>query len=273
MRRSRYFGATLIGLLVVAAISSAAGSGRRPAEVVRVSSRQISTGEAMDILRRFPDLVPDYLESKKNDTEYMARLFGFVEVTAAPLTRIFPLVRFYRGHDFAKPPNPYMMAIAGDKGYGVYKFNQLLIDNGLEVTDKNIVELAEAFVVLAIGNMKGSFPEITFTDGTSLAEVRGGTTFDARLKVSYAGRVEEWWFDAMYGQFALVSRGNANGLIKQYLIKIVDPVQKQGRLDNVPNIDVDSGVSKEWEVNGSDSTPHYYAIVVWNDLGACPSLS
>jgi hypothetical protein len=29
---------------------------------------------------------------------------------------------------------------------------------------------------------------------------------------------------------------------------------------------VDSGVSKEWEVNGSDSTPHYYAIVVWNDL-------
>ena len=265
MRRGAYFGAALVGLLVVAAISVAAGSGRRPAEVVNVSSRQVSTGEAMDILRKFPDLVPDYLVSKKNDAEYMARLFGFVEVTAAPLTRIFPLVRFYRGHDFARPPNPYMMATAGDKGYGVYKFNQLLIDNGLEVTDKNIVELAEAFVVLAIGNMERSFPGITFSDGRKVAEVRGGITFDARLKVSYAGRVEEWWFDAKYGQFALVSRGNANGLIKQYLIKIVDPVQKQGWLRNVPNIDVDSGASLEREVRGSDTIPHYYASVEWND--------
>ena len=59
--------------------------------------------------------------------------------------------------------------------------------------------------------MAGSFPEITFTDGTRLAEVRGGITYDARLKVKFGEHAEEWWFDAKYGQFALVSRGNANG--------------------------------------------------------------
>jgi hypothetical protein len=227
MRRSRNVGVALAGLFVVAAISVAAGSGRKPAEGVKVSMRPVSTSEAMDILRKFPDMVPDYLASKKNDAEYMAGMFGFVEVTAAPLTRVFPAVRFYRGRDFeSRPTNPYMMAIAGDKGYGVYTFNQLVFDNGLGVDAKSILELAEVFVVLAVGNEERSFPEITFTDARRIAEVRSGTTYDARLEVRFDEHVEEWWFDAMYGQFGLVSRGNVEGLIKQYLPKIVEPVQK-----------------------------------------------
>jgi hypothetical protein len=227
MRRSRYAGVALLGLLLVVTISVAAASGRRPAEEVKVSMRRVSTSEAMDILRMFPDMVPDYLASKKNDAEYMAGMFGFVEVTVAPLTRVFPAVRFYRGRDFeSRPTNPYMMAIAGDKGYGVYKFNQLLFDNGLDVTDKNMVELAEVFVVLAAIDENRSLPEIAFLSAKMTSERINGMTYDVKLRVKTGEKVEEWYFDARGGQFALVLRGNAKGLTKQYLPKIVEPVQK-----------------------------------------------
>jgi len=87
-------------------------------------------------------------------------MFGFIEVTIAPLARIFPTARFYRGHNFNSPPYPYLMAIEGNRRYPMpYGFNHLLMDNGLKVTDKNIIELAKAFVTVAIGE---GFPKVTF---------------------------------------------------------------------------------------------------------------
>jgi len=96
----------LVGLLVVAAISVTAGSGRKPAkeQKTEVTSRKLSGSEVMAILQRFPEMVPSYLASSKNDTHDLADIYGFVEVTIAPPGTIFPAARFYRGHNFNSPP-------------------------------------------------------------------------------------------------------------------------------------------------------------------------
>ena len=285
MRRSKNIGVALVGLLVVAAISVAAASGRTPPkeQQASVSLRRISASEVMAILGRFPGMVPSDMAWAKDDAPYLTSVFEFSEVTTPLLNAAFPAVRFYkgRGADVSKPPIPYLMAVVGDKRHMMPEgFNRLLFDSGLKVTDKNMIALAKAFVVLAVGSQRVfgnpvlegprgdellAFPDVTFLEGKRIAEVRGGTTYDARLRVKSGEHVEEWYFDAKYGQFAVVSRGNDKGLIKQYLLNIVEPDPRQGRLDTVPNIDVDSGASVEWEVRGSDTIPHYYASVVWND--------
>ena len=91
MCSSKNVGVALVGLLVVAAISMAAGSGRKPPKErqATVSSRRVSTNETIDILREFPELIPGFLASKKDDAEYLARIFGFAEVTAAPSRESF----------------------------------------------------------------------------------------------------------------------------------------------------------------------------------------
>ncbi|MCX6843338.1 MAG: hypothetical protein NTX53_13775 [candidate division WOR-3 bacterium] len=221
----------LFGLLLVSAISTAGAAGRKPAEEVKVSMRHISTSEAMDILRKFPELVPDHLAAKRNDADYMAGTFGFVEVTAAPLTRVFSTARFYKGHDFWKPPQPYMMAVADGKRYMIPgDFNRLLLDNGLEVTDKNIVELAETFVIAAIGDESRSFPEITFLDATRTKLKAGLPTDDAAiLKVKTGEETEEWHFSVLRGQFEGAARVNEKGLIKDFPSVIVESLPGRGQ--------------------------------------------
>jgi hypothetical protein len=80
------------GLLLLAAFSLAVAWGRKPPkeEVVKVTTRPLSTSEVRNVLHEFPGIVPGYLASKKNDTSYLARVFRFGEVTAAPLKRVFP---------------------------------------------------------------------------------------------------------------------------------------------------------------------------------------
>jgi len=205
-----------IGLLVVAAMSVSAGSGRKPAEEVQVSMRHISTGEAMDILRKFPELIPDYLAKRKDDAEYMAGMFGFVEVTIAPLARVFPTARFYRGHDFYSPPHPYLMAIDRGKRYPMpYGFNHLLIDNGLKVTDKNMIELAKAFVTVAIGE---GLPKVTFLQATRTKQVISGRPYSVRLEIQTDEQTEEWFFSLSFwhDQFGTVYRRGPRGYITQY---------------------------------------------------------
>jgi hypothetical protein len=237
-------------LLLFAAISVAAGSGRKPAKEPQgsVSLRRISASEVMDILRRFPGMIPKDMAWAKNDTSYLVSVFEFSEVTTPLLREVFPAVRFYkgRGAEVASTPIPYLMATVGDK-YCLPPegFNRLLSYVGLKVNDKDILPLAKAFVVLAVGSravfdgplmhlVQGkpggdellAFPDVTFGEGKRISELRSGATYDARLKVKVDGRDEEWWFDVKYGQFALVSRGNADGLILQYMPKILLPVQE-----------------------------------------------
>jgi hypothetical protein len=232
MRRSRYFGAALFGLLVVAAISMAAGSGRKPAKEPQGSAslRRISASEVMDILSRFPEMVPSDLAAKKNDTSYLVRVYGLVEVTVPLLRRAFPAARFYLGRDlYFKPSGSYLMAIAGGKRYMMPgELNRLLADIGQKVTDKNTVELAEAFVILAVGS-EGSFPEITFLSATRTELKADLPTSDAAiLKVKTGKETEEWHFSVLRGQFEGAARVSAKGVIQNFPCAIVESLPGRG---------------------------------------------
>jgi hypothetical protein len=233
----------LVGLLVIAAISVAAGSGRIPAkeEQSTATIRRISTCEAMDILRKFPELIPDFLAKRKDDAEYMAGTFRFVEVTIAPLARLFPTARFYRGHDFYSPPHPYLMAIQGNKRYPMpYGFNHLLIDNGLKVTDKNIIALAKAFVTVAIGE---GLPKVTFLQATRTKQVISGRSYSVRLEVRTDEQIEEWFFSLSYwhDQFGTVYRRGPHGYIDSYDPPTAEPSPGRGRLNlGTPSMAIDA---------------------------------
>ena len=279
MRRCRNVGVALIGLLVVAAISVAAGSGRKlPKEQqAAVSLRRISESEVMDIIHKFPEIVPSYMDTKKYSADILAQAFPLSEVTAAPLKRVFPAARFYKGLDLEYlPPAPYMMAVCGGKRYPMYGgFNYLLVDNGLKVTDENILALAQAFVISVLGGdqvlgeLGGerellAFRQVVFLDAKRIAEVRSGISYDAKLKVKVGERVEEWYFDRYFDEFRVVSRGDEKGLILQYLPPFADPPPQRGMLVPRPRIGVDTLGSNAVRVEWQDTIPHYYAIVEEN---------
>jgi hypothetical protein len=276
MRRSRSVGVALTGLLVVAAISVAAGSGRKPAneQQAAVSLRRISGSEVMDIVNKFPAMVPARFASARGDTEFLKGLFQFSELTAPALTRAFPIARFYQGIDISEMPgSPYVMAIAANGRYMMPGgFNQLLLGSGLKVTNENIVELAEAFVISAIGNERyDPFPEITFLDARRINQLISGISYDAWLKVKVGGQVEEWYFDSYFNEFRVISRGNAKGLIKQYDPVFAEPLPKRGQLEQRPKIDIDTDSSDAY-VEWQDATPHFYLTVDTNSAATQDSV-
>jgi hypothetical protein len=267
MRRSMNVGVALIGLLVVAAISVAAGSGRKPAKEgpAGVSLRRLSGSEVMDILNKFPEMVPSYLASSRNDTSGLVDMFGFIEVTSPELARVFRAARFYIGHDFWQPPQPYMMAVAGEKRYMLGDFNQLVLDNGLEVDDKRIIELAEAFVIFAVGSEMGSIPEVTFPESKRVNQVINGTPFKVMLKVEIDGQVDDWYFRVIDNQFSYVSRRGAKGIVKHYLPNVVEPLPSRGQLDPTPDMVIDTRPNGDAYMElGPQSSVHYYVILKTN---------
>ena len=273
MRRNTYFGVALFGLLVVAAISVAAGSGRKPPKEVQsaVSVRPISGSEVMAILNKFPEMVPNELASERSDTNALVSQFGFSEVTAAPLEHAFPAARFYQGLDFmtADAQSPYLMAVAGDKRYAMpEEFNRLLLDGGLRVTDRNTAEMAEAFVISAVGNRYRSFPEITYM-GVSASKLRlGGIPFSAMLKVKIGEQVEEWYFDTWRSQLRSVLRRSTEGLtIDFYAPAMVESLPSRGQLDLTPDIAIETTPNGNAYVEYDTMhppNPHYYVDVEVN---------
>jgi hypothetical protein len=235
------------GLLLLAAFSMAPAWGRKPPkeEEVKVTLRPLSASEAMDILHQFPEMVPSDMASKANDTSYLTSVFDFSEVTAAPLERDFPAVRFYKCLNTESPfaRSPYLIAVVGNRrstlpgGYG-----QLLYDCGLKATDRNMIELARAFVLLAAGfhtvyldDERGRevdgitfFPPVAFMDAQRVSKTLDGTSFDARLKVRVGKRIEEWYFQIRHDQFGAVERrADAGQLIKQYDLLQAEPSPKR----------------------------------------------
>jgi hypothetical protein len=274
MRRSRYFGAALLGLLVVAAISVAAGSGRKPPmeQQGTVSLRRLSSSEVMTIFDKYSDMVsgePAHLRGN----EVLARLYPLSEMTAAPLKRAFPNVRFFKGLNFdIHPPMPYVMAIAGHKRYPMPGgLNQLLVDSDVRVTDANLVEIAKAAVILALGeDMLGNprntgyvsdellaFPKITSLS----AEMQvTGESHVAKLTVRIGDSEESWYVHRWHDQLGWMSRENANGLIKDYDMPQARPLKQRGQL--VQSMDIltvaPSCAYVELELGW---IPHYYVIV------------
>jgi hypothetical protein len=228
------------------------GSEPQEGQEAKVSMRRLSASEVMDILRRFPEMVTGDMASVRNDTSYVTSVFEFSEVKTATLTDAFPAARFYKGRglEFSKPPIPYLMAAMGDKRYVMPDgFNQLLFDSGLEVTDKSIMALARAFVVLAVGSRPAlgytaygepqgdelqAFPRVTFSDAQRIAQRISGTLYSAKLKVGIGEQAEEWYFAVRRSQFHFVSRGGAKGLIMEYLPVTVESLPGRGQLDPKP---------------------------------------
>ena len=270
MRRSRNVGVALVGLLVVAAISVTAGSGRKPAEAQQgtASLRRLSGSEVMDIINKFPEMVPSYFAEQRNDTGFLKTLFPFCEVTSTLLDRAFPGVRFFKGTDFGRSEggSPYLMAIAGDKRYVMPgRSNYLLLDGGQKVTDKNITELAKAFVILAVGS-EVSFPEINFLDAKRTRHTINTRTYDFTLTAKIGEQVEVWYFSLWQNQFSLVYRSNAKGLILEYQPVMVESLPGRGQLDPTPNMIIGTSPTSGDAYVEFDSAKlaHYYVIVKRN---------
>jgi hypothetical protein len=205
-------------------------------EAVSLALRQISPSEMMSMLHAFPQW-KNWSVSQKNDTEGLARFYLFSELTAAPLKRILPAARFYRGSDFSsKPPYPYLMAIAGDRRFLLpYDFNLLLLAHGLEVNDGNMIELAKAFVTAAIGGERRVMSEIRFLDATTVKQTANAMPYVGELTVKIGEQTEKWYFSSYVrkGQFNGVARRDASGSIKDYSVATFDPPG-----DHVPSLQI-----------------------------------
>ncbi|MCS7250149.1 MAG: hypothetical protein NZ608_04375 [candidate division WOR-3 bacterium] len=195
-------------------------------EVVVPRMRMLSAREIMrEILQKFPEMVPDWCKDNifvKGDTEEVIELFPFSKVEGVDLLqRFLPYVNFYKGINLVAM-YPYFIAISGTNKYKMPQdFNRLILDNGLEVTDKNILELAKMFVILAVGSepvfLKGgewgewrkrrpsltiedellSFPQITFLEGKriNMWDSEEGMRMDAELKIRIGdGEIQKWRF-------------------------------------------------------------------------------
>jgi hypothetical protein len=189
--------------------------------------------------------------------------FDFSEVKAARLEQVFPTARFYKGLDFRSPPAPYLMAVVGNKRYWMPgQFNQLLLDNGLQVTDKNIIELAKTFVLLDAGNEPvygnaefggpsgdelASFPRVTFVEARRIEEynAQSTTTWDVEIRCRIDGEVQTWKF-SQSRRFPRKSRPVRVGQFERALL-LVDG--KPGRLYRVVKAD------EEKRTGAPDPTP------------------
>ncbi len=271
-----------------------AGGRRAKVEQVSAQMRLLSASEIREILEKFPEMVPDMFKAEvfeKGDTLSMVELFSFTEVEGIPLLKnLFPRFHFYKGLTGTLPPYPYLMAVGGNKKYSMPSgFNHLLLESGLEVTERNIIELAKAFVILAVGsepvfgNLEWgqaarrrprpspkdellSFPQITFLEGRRIKKRIADDVYNAFLKIKVGEEIQEWYFRTGYGgQFWGVSVGYpASG---RFLLKYHPlPAEKKGKeggWDTNPKIEIDTLLGGVYYEKAGD-TFHYYLIVSQN---------
>jgi hypothetical protein len=218
-------------LLVLLAFSLAPAWGSKPPEeeTVKVTMRPLSMSEVTDILDKFPELDPYHVFDLRRDTSSLKYQFSFKEVTSAPMERVLPRVRFYQGLEQrgSGADIPYVIAMVASKRYWVpASFNELLFDNGMEVTDKNIIGLAKALLVATAGSDHYPYPDITFL-GATTTKLQAWATDAAQLKVMIGGKEEEWHFSVLRNQFDGISRTNERGLIKDYMLNEVRSAPKR----------------------------------------------
>jgi hypothetical protein len=159
------------------------------------------------------------------------------------LARLFPSDTFYEGHNSRTlPPSSDLLVASGDQLLALPKgFDHLLIVRGLTVTDSNVIDLAEAFVCVAVGEglvmgrsgYRGHLARlgrisridttahITFLNGHrhALKKETGslGEYYDLMLEVRVGKQDEEWWFNVWQGQFSYALREGPGGYIGNYM--------------------------------------------------------
>jgi hypothetical protein len=244
MRRSMNVGVALGGLLVVAAISVAAGSGRKPtaAENAATTVRILSNSEAAQIGRTFPGL----------------RVRS--QVGSELLERLFPNTSFYGALYPGRPPYPYLISINGDSELMMPAgFNRLLRHYGTKVTSDNIVDLAKAFVILAVvnepttleeGAAPNDSPQIVFLRGqrTDDHDSSNADAIDARIVCRIgSGEVETWEFSqsrhtprkgvwVKVGQFGVVYRVINGKRVREYAPVEAEEETRRGMVIGNPEV-------------------------------------
>jgi len=263
MRRSRKVGVALIGLLVVAAISVAAGSGRKPTRQERAmtSVRVLTGAEADQLGRRFPGL--------------QAR----VQITGELLERLFPGTAFYRAIlKYKGATDAYLTAIS-DSGPITMPdgFNRLLGMYNTEVNDKNKLEMAKAFVLMAIGSQTttdeearyvvglDSFPPIIFM-GADVTEHRiGPAIYSVAVEVQIGGHAEVWHFATLRGKFVDVLRKDPKGrTINFYNPGQFEPPTGRSQLYLGPQVAIEDTVSDAYLEYYPNGVAYYFLTVDTN---------
>jgi hypothetical protein len=198
---------SILLLLLLLAFSPIAAWGRKPPQrgTVEVTVRPMSASEIKEILLAVPGWLPRYDRIHLNDdTTRLVNRYPYMEVTAAQLRRIFPKARFYNGiRNTSEGRQPYVVAIAGHKLYPMLsEFNQLLLESGITISDKNVLELAKTFIAVVAGERR-TVIEVTFLDQKLAGH--------AWLEVSIGEQIQRWDFEYEPTRFGAIHVRNAKG--------------------------------------------------------------
>jgi len=206
------------------------------------------------------------------------------------LDRLFPKAAFYRTLDRSgRPPSPYLISISGDSVFRMPSgFNLLLREQGMRVTDDNILDLAKAFVILAMDNQPpatlidefsplDSVPRITFLGGQRIKQrdLRNPYAEDAKITCRVgSGETQTWDFSqgrdktskgvrVKVGQFAAVRVSTGGKPLWEYLPVTFKEETRTGATGGAEWIEIDAAIGNVTvEQQGLDS--HYYCLRRWS---------
>jgi hypothetical protein len=195
----------LIGLTILLSCSlPILGGGKPKIEKVTSTVRSLSGKEIKQLIDSNPIILNDALGKgasngviaifKKMDTTLLKANLGIKEIENSFLRHFFPNAHFYQSIKLdIKPPHPYMIAIIGNKLYQMpYEFNWLLLRNKLKVNDRNIIELAKTFVIIALVGHEIIFLESKRIREERMIGTKKNITYTAQLKVQIGDEIRNW---------------------------------------------------------------------------------
>ena len=159
--------------------------------------RPLSGKETKELLDKKPDVftfalgemaednkVKSKLETLKNDSNFLKVNLDINELVNPFLSRLFPKANFFRVNRIdIKPHIPFLIAIIGNKIYGMsVSFNRLILGHNLEANDKNIIELAKAFVIIALEGQEITFLNVKKSKRTINKKVIYWTNLKVQVK-------------------------------------------------------------------------------------------
>ncbi len=194
----------LLGLVMLA-VSVAMASGRKPVEEYpAIQMVEPSKDEKIMIGQKFVQ------SGAKGDVVKYPRSWKKYE-SHPLLSIVLPQVIFYKLYSaITLPETPFLQGFCNNKFYSLPAgFNQLLLDNSIEIDEDNIIELAKAFVIVALMDYPpvdytksgwqeklNEVPQITFLEGKRIQEKTvEGIRWDAEIKCRIGdGEIQTWKF-------------------------------------------------------------------------------
>jgi hypothetical protein len=239
--RSKNSKLTLIGLIILFAVSMVLAEGKKQPEISPGTDlKTLPHEEEWNLQQLYLNVVAETVfktikpeEKAKGYYDEWYSLYnkspiGWVGLEKPPILKnLFPKVKFYLiSGEYSYPrvysehPERYIKAFFSNKFYSMPSdFNRLLNDNGFKVSDKNIIRLAQAFILISLceENVKwvppvrrlpgtydstpkpsGGFPKVTFLVGKRIKEERmigkkKNITYSAQLKVKVGDEIRNWY--------------------------------------------------------------------------------